>query len=72
MIDISVFDKLNNLKKMIKETSANCGTDAMTEFILLTAIAEVKLRKEDAVNLSEIEMKIDEAILKLRSKETKN
>ncbi len=65
MNDNSIVNKLNELKKIIRDTSADCGTDMLTEYILLTAIAEISLRKDGALNMSELEMKIEEAILKL-------
>lgn len=40
----------------------------LTEYILLTAIAEIDLRMKDARNNSELETKIDEAIVKLNPK----
>ena len=95
MSDNSMLTKLNELKKIIKDTSANCGDDELTEFILLTAMVEIKLRnvpKEglgnerrkdyaaipnqeignewlDSIYISELEMKIDQAIVKLNSKQ---
>lgn len=61
----TVTSKLNELKKMIRDISVNEANDGLTEFILLTAMTEIELRKGD-VNKSAIRMRIDEAIRTLR------
>ena len=63
----NVAQKIKTLNKMILESSGKCLDESLTRLILLSAIAETKLRKEGSGDLAEIGMKLDDAITELKT-----
>lgn len=64
---MNISDKLATLKKLIKDLKDTGQDSLLNDLILLSAIAEMKMKSNDTVENGELEMKIDEAIKTLKS-----
>ncbi len=64
---MNIPDKLATLKKLIKDMKDTGQDSLLNDLILLSAIAEMKMKSNDTVENGELEMKIDEAIKTLKS-----
>lgn len=64
---MNISEKLTTLKKLIKDMKGAGQDSLLNDLILLSAIAEMKLNRNDADGTGEIEMKIDDAIRTLKS-----
>ena len=62
-----VISKIKILNKMISKSSGKCSDKSLTQLILISAMSEMKLRKDGSGDLTEIEKKIDEAISELKT-----
>lgn len=64
---MNIPEKLATLKKLIKDMKGAGQDSLLNDLILLSAIAEMKLNRNDADETGELEMKIDDAIRTLKS-----
>ena len=64
---MNIPEKLATLKKLIKDMKGAGQDSLLNDLILLSAIAEMKLNRNDADETGELEMKIDDAIETLKS-----
>ena len=62
-----VISKIKILNMMISESSGKCSDKSLTQLILISAMSEMKLRKDGSGDLTEIGMKLDEAITELKT-----
>jgi hypothetical protein len=63
--------RLSTLNKLIRKSTGSIHDDVLTEMILFTATAEMKIQNGAASETSAIEKKCEDSILKLKTLKSK-